>query len=117
MPPEPSSPAINAGAPTTLTTDQRGMPRNVGAPDIGAVELQSGQSYPVVLNTNDSGPGSLRQTILNAPGSATITFDPALSGQTIVLTNGQIILKTNVSLKARPTGFISAATERPASSR
>ncbi len=105
MPPEPGSPAINAGAPTTLTTDQRGLPRNVGAPDIGAVELQSGQAYPIVLNTNDSGPGSLRQTILNAPGSAIVTFDPVLSGQTIVLTNGQIILKTNVFIEG-PAGGI-----------
>lgn len=105
MPPEPASPAINAGAPTTLTTDQRGLPRNVGAPDIGAVELQSGQAYPVVLNTNDSGPGSLRQTLLNAPGSSTVTFDPALSGQTIILTNGQIILKTNVFIEGPADGI------------
>src|SRR5581483_1296306 len=43
MPPLLGSPAINAGAATGLTTDQRGFPRVVGsAPDIGAVEFQYG---------------------------------------------------------------------------
>jgi hypothetical protein len=41
MPPLPGSPAIDAGAATTLTTDQRGLPRPVGAgADIGAAEFQ-----------------------------------------------------------------------------
>ena len=38
-----------------------------------------------VTNTNDSGPGSLRQTIVDAASGDTITFDNSLSGQTIVL--------------------------------
>ena len=38
-----------------------------------------------VTNTNDSGVGSLRQSILNAIPGDTITFDPSLSGQTIKL--------------------------------
>jgi len=92
MPPEPGSPAINAGRPTLLTTDQRGSPRPVGAPDIGSVEIQPGETHTIVLNANDAGPGSLRQTILSAPGSPTITFAPDLSGQTILLTGGQIVL-------------------------
>jgi len=40
----------------------------------------------IVTTNTASGPGSLRQTIADAPGGATITFDPSLSGQTIPLT-------------------------------
>jgi hypothetical protein len=52
--------------------DQRGDPR-VAPVDIGAVQFLNG----VVTNTNDSGPGSLRQAILDTdahPGNDFITF-------------------------------------------
>jgi predicted outer membrane repeat protein len=39
----------------------------------------------LVTNTNDSGPGSLRQAVLTAVSGDTIMFDPALAGQTITL--------------------------------
>jgi predicted outer membrane repeat protein len=39
----------------------------------------------VVTNTNDSGAGSLRQAIASATDGDTITFAPALAGQTITL--------------------------------
>jgi hypothetical protein len=46
-------------------------------------------AYPVgtlaVLNTNDSGAGSLRQAILDATAGDTIIFAPGLSGATIRL--------------------------------
>ena len=55
----------------------------------------------VVVNPNDSGGGSLRQVIANNAGSAaTITFAPALSGQTITLTNGLITLSSTVTIDA-----------------
>lgn len=38
-----------------------------------------------VTTSADSGAGSLRQTIIDAPAGSTITFDPALAGQTITL--------------------------------
>jgi hypothetical protein len=43
-------------------------------------------SVIVVTNTGDSGPGSLRQAILDATEGSVIHFDPAIAGQTIVLT-------------------------------
>ena len=42
----------------------------------------------MVKNTNDSGPGSLRDAI---PYGGAITFAPAVSGQTITLTSGPLI--------------------------
>jgi hypothetical protein len=52
----------------------------------------------VVLNTNDSGAGSLRYTISNAPAGATITFTNTLSGATILLTNGELLLNKNLTV-------------------
>jgi hypothetical protein len=42
-------------------------------------------SVIVVTNTDDSGPGSLRQAILDATEGSVIHFDPAIAGQTIRL--------------------------------
>lgn len=43
------------------------------------------QADVVVTNTNDAGPGSLRQAIADAEEGSTIGFDPSLSGRTILL--------------------------------
>lgn len=46
-----------------------------------------------VVNANDDGIGSLRQAILSAnaaAGSDTITFDPSLAGESILLSSGQL---------------------------
>ena len=45
-----------------------------------------------VTNTNDAGPGSLRQAILDATEATTIQFSPNLAGQTITLTSGSLSL-------------------------
>jgi hypothetical protein len=75
------SPAIDAGDNTGAPKwDQRGhgFPRIVnGIIDIGAFEVQEVSSPFVVTNTNDFGPGSLRQVIMDADNSSdpvTITF-------------------------------------------
>lgn len=66
-----------------------------------------------VLNINNSGPGSLRQSVIDAaasPGADIIDFAPALSGQTLVLAS-EIVLSMisagNVSVDASslPGGF------------
>ncbi len=51
-----------------------------------------------VINTNDSGLGSLRQALIDANDGDTINFDPALKGQTISLTSGGIDVNTNVNI-------------------
>ncbi|MFK7800507.1 MAG: choice-of-anchor Q domain-containing protein [Anaerolineae bacterium] len=56
-----------------------------------------------VTNTDDTGPGSLRQAItdtLTSPGSDRITFDPALDGKTITLASGRLTLVEGISIDA-----------------
>jgi predicted outer membrane repeat protein len=58
-----------------------------------AAQVQAGTATPtsrppiVVINNNDSGPGSLRQAIENAFPGDLITFVPSLAGATITLTS------------------------------
>jgi hypothetical protein len=54
---------------------------------------------PVVSNTDDSGPGSLRDAVALAAPNATITFAPALSGETITLLS-QLLLDKDVTIDA-----------------
>ena len=45
-----------------------------------------------VTTTADAGPGSLRYALSAAVAGATIAFAPGLSGQTIILTGGEVQL-------------------------
>jgi Concanavalin A-like lectin/glucanases superfamily len=54
----------------------------------------------LVINTNDSGPGSLRATIASAGSGDTITFAPDLSGRTILLTSGALVLSNKLTIDA-----------------
>jgi len=104
MPPLLGSPAIDAGltSATNSLTDQRGLTRVAnGTVDIGAVEVQSST---IVLNTNDTGLGSLRNAIDNEAPSV-ITFDNALAGQTITLTS-QLYITRSLTIDASAIGGI-----------
>src|ERR1700758_4951966 len=48
-----------------------------------------------VTNTNDSGPGSLRQALVDANDGDTITF--AVTG-TIALTSGEVVIDKNITI-------------------
>jgi hypothetical protein len=95
-PPLAGSPAIDAGGVTTFTTDQRGYPRLVGAHvDIGAVEVNPNT---IVTTATDNVAGSLRNVIAGVLPNDLVSFAPNLSGQTILLTSGQITLNNNVTI-------------------
>jgi len=51
-----------------------------------------------VTNNSDNLPGSLRQAIISALAGDTIDFAPVLSGATIVLTSGELLINQNLSI-------------------
>ncbi|MDX2166780.1 MAG: choice-of-anchor Q domain-containing protein [Deltaproteobacteria bacterium] len=80
--PRATSPVLDKGSRFGAIADQRGATRpfdvaTVAGPgdqsDIGAVELQAA----IVTNADDSGAGSLRQVIADAPANGDILFAPA----------------------------------------
>ncbi len=52
----------------------------------------------IVRNTNDSGAGSLRQAIDTAMVGGEIVFDARLSGQTIALTSGELLINKDLTI-------------------
>ncbi|MEY2584273.1 MAG: hypothetical protein QOD80_299 [Verrucomicrobiota bacterium] len=54
--------------------------------------------FHTVTNTNDSGPGSLRQAISDAQSGDTIDFSSSLNGQAITLTSGELTISRDVSI-------------------
>jgi hypothetical protein len=105
----PGSPAIDHGSnPLSLTTDQRGSPRVVGAQaDMGAFE-----AFPMVVTTTgdrqdttfDPTNLTLRDAVTLAnsiPGPDTITFAPSLSGVPIRLSQslGELPITDAVTIR------------------
>ena len=100
MPPQFGSPAIDASGAVSASTDQRGLPRLVGAAaDIGAVELQAAESfYNPMRNAANSGPYTLRSAIASSPAGTTIAFATNLIGQTITLTTGELLISQSLTI-------------------
>jgi len=83
---------------TSFTTDQRGLLRIIGLfADIGAVEAAA---HPIITSPADSGLGSLRYAVDYTTNGSILTFDAALSGQTIMLTSGQLLVDKNLTIDA-----------------
>jgi hypothetical protein len=68
----------------------------LGAEAVGLPNL-SGATI-TVTTINDNGPGSLRQALADAVNGDTINFNSSLNGQTIMLTNGELLVTTNVAI-------------------
>ena len=104
MPPLPGSPALDGGdnsATNIFTTDQRGFAPLIGPRvDIGAVEAVWPPTHTVVTTAADSGPGSLRYAIEHYPAGSTIGFTSALSGATVLLTRGELMLNKSLTIDA-----------------
>jgi hypothetical protein len=60
----------------------------------------TGDPTNLVLNANDAGAGSLRAAIGGVLPGSIIQFAPALSGQTITLTSGQLALANDLTIDA-----------------
>src|SRR6266853_319322 len=74
-----------------------------------AVAIPAHANIIVVTNTNDSGPGSLRQAILLANDGDTINFDPALNGQTVSLTSDELLISKNIMISGPGANLLTVA--------
>jgi hypothetical protein len=69
----------------------------------------------MVTNTNDSGPGSLRQALADANDGDTIQFDPALNGQTITLTSGELVVADSITISGPGPGLLAVSRDSQSS--
>ena len=67
----------------------------LAAPGVGSSRLDA--ATITVMNTNDSGAGSLRQALVDAVDGDTINFNASLNGQ-ITLTSGQLMVDKGVNI-------------------
>jgi hypothetical protein len=68
-------------------------------PRLESLEGRTLPSTLTVLNTNDKGPGSLRDTITKAKSGDTIVFAASLDGQTITLTSDQLTINKSLDIE------------------
>jgi hypothetical protein len=71
------------------------------APHIGAASATL-----IVTNTDDAGPGSLRQAIADAQDGDEIHFDPAIAGQTIMLTSERLSITRAITIEGPVAGGV-----------
>ena len=76
-----------------------GLMVSVGLVSFAFVPAQvAGAATDTVTNCNDSGSGSLRQTVADASSGDTISFAMTPACSTITLTTGPIVLNTNLTI-------------------
>ena len=75
-------------------------------PVLELLEDRTVLSTLTVLNTLDSGAGSLRDTIKAARSGDTIVFASSLSGQTITLTSGELAISKSLDIEGPGAGLL-----------
>src|SRR5438132_10555860 len=75
----------------------------------GPKYVRTQQATIIVTSTNDNGPGTLRDTIAAANDGDTIQFDPALNGQTITLTSGELVIDKNITISGPGPNFLTVS--------
>jgi hypothetical protein len=73
------------------------------------IVIPAGGPTTIVTNTNDSGAGSLRQVVLDLTSGGTVTFAAGLSGSTITLTTGEILLNKNMTIQGLGASVLSVS--------
>src|SRR6266849_9420480 len=63
-----------------------------------AIAIPASATTITVINTNDIGPGSLRQALADANDGDTINFDPSIYGQTIALTSAELVIDKSITI-------------------
>ena len=77
---------------------------------MAGTQSRKGQAATIlVTNTNDNGPGSLRQALADAADGNTIQFDPALNGQTINLTSVELLINKNITISGPGSDLLAVA--------
>ena len=59
-----------------------------------------------VTNTNDSGPGSLRQALVDASNGDTIQFDSMLNGRNIGLTTSELVIDKSITINGPGSNLV-----------
>ena len=74
------------------------LPAGICFPLLCAVVFSTQANIITVVNTNDSGPGSLRQALADANDGDTINFDVSLKGRTIALTSDELVIDKSITI-------------------
>ena len=78
-------------------------------PSLAALEGRTLLSTLTVMNTHDSGPGSLRSEIAAAHSGDKIHFAGKLAGQTITLTGGELVISKSLDIEWPSAGKLTVS--------
>jgi len=79
-----------------------------------AIGISAHAAVITVTNTNDSGPGSLRQALAVVNDGDAINFDSALNGQTITLTTAELLIDRSIRVMGPGPNLLTVREKRRA---